>query len=155
PVFLVLTSLAARTDCGGTGRVQGRVVDKDGNSVVGAEVTILSEECVVVGIEPSAKSQSNGSFELNNVPIGRVGVYASKPKAGYPDTRFAIYSIEPESVAKVVVRHDEVTSGVTVSLGAKAGTIFGAVLDRETLKPILSARLVLSKTDNDRIMFST
>jgi len=116
-------------------------------------VAVLSEECAVVGIEPTAITDTSGKFLLSNAPPGRNGVHASKESDLYPDTRLAIYSND-SAPPKIVVHAEEVTTGIVVKLGAKAAILNGEIIDGETLEPVLSSRIRLSKVDNDDIMKS-
>jgi|HubBroStandDraft_4_1064222.scaffolds.fasta_scaffold43415_3 hypothetical protein len=156
-VMLVLYSISAfaQVDCVGEGRIEGRVVDSDRRPVADAEVTVLSEQCVVTGFnKPEAKSNTEGSFVLSHVPLGLNGVHAQKPESGYPDTTAAIYDDDSAPTPKVVIRSGEVVSGVIVKLGKKAGTVTGQIVDADNSQPVVAARIRISKPDNDRIMMS-
>jgi hypothetical protein len=117
-------------------------------------VSILSEECAVIGIEPTATSDDQGHFLLRGVPPGLDGVYAQKPEAGDPDTTAAIYLDDSALPPKVTVRSGETVAGVVVRLGNKAGLISGEVVEEENSQPVVAARVKISIPDNDRIMLS-
>jgi hypothetical protein len=144
----------AQEDCSKKGQIEGVVVDAEDRSVAGAKVSILSEECTVVGIEPTAITDEHGHFLLAGVPVGVSGVFAQKLGSGYPDTTSAIYHDDSALPPKVTVRSGETASGVVVRLGRKAGLILGEVVDEENLQPVLTARIKISLPDNERIMLS-
>jgi len=144
----------AQPDCSGRGGIDGVVLDLEGRPVAGAKVSILSEECAVTGIEPTATSDDQGHFLLRGAPTGLDGVYAQKPEAGYPDTTAAIYLDDSAPPPKVTVRSGETVTGVVVRLGNKAGLISGEVVDEGTSQPVVTARIRISIPDNDRIMLS-
>jgi hypothetical protein len=144
----------AQTDCSRKGGIAGTVVDTDARPVVGAKVSILSEECTVTGIEPGAVTDAHGRFLLTGVPVGLSGIYAQKPESGYPDTTGAIYLDDSALPPKVTVRSGDVIAGVVVRLGRKAGLVLGEVVDEENLQPIVTARVKISLPDNERIMLS-
>lgn len=152
--YFWLVPVVAQDNCAGQGQIAGQVVDKDGRPVDHAMVSILSEECVVIGIAPSAKTDNQGRFLLSGVPVGRNGVFAQKPEAGYPDTTAAIYGDDSVSTPKAVVAAGKTTNDVIVRLGEKAGMIRGEIIDADSLKPVVTARIKISLPDNDRIMLS-
>ncbi len=143
-----------QADCGGRGRIEGQVLDGSSQPIANAEVTVLPEDCVIIGIKPVAMTDANGKFLLSNVPAGANGVHASKELDLYPDTRAAIYSNDSVPVPKVIVHAGELISGVVIKLGAKAAMVSGKIIDGETLEPVLSSRIRLSKVDDDDIMRS-
>jgi hypothetical protein len=144
----------AQLDCSERGQIEGTVLDSGSRPVERVRVSILSEQCAVIGIQPRATTDSRGHFLLSGVPVGLSGVYGQKPEAGYPDTTAAIYLDDSAPPPKVTVHTGERVSGVIVRLGNKAGSIFGEILDADTLQPVISARIRLSIPDNERIMFS-
>ena len=155
-LLLVFCPLAvlAQHNCNGRGQIEGLVIDENGEPAPSAEVSFPSEECAVTGIEPTATSDAAGKFRLSGVPIGINEVYASKSGAGYSDTRFAIYLDDPSAIPKVVVRPDETVSNVVVRLAKKVEAVAGKILDTETLQPILTSRITISKPDAAHIMLS-
>jgi hypothetical protein len=67
----------------GTGGLLGKVVDKDSKNVAGARVTI--NRGLLVGAIPDQTTNSDGSFNFGNVPVGTWEVSVSK--AGSPTVR--------------------------------------------------------------------
>jgi Carboxypeptidase regulatory-like domain len=155
-VFLCFCSVISwsQPDCSGKGQIEGVVLDAEGRSLVSAKVSILSEECAVIGVEPTATTDDQGHFLLRGVPIGLNGVYAQKPEDGYPDTTAAIYLDASVPPPKVTVRSAETVTGVVVRLGTKAGLLSGEVVDKESSQPVVTARVRISIPDNERIMLS-
>src|SRR5579864_2938932 len=103
--------LCAQTDCKGQGQIEGSVMDNEGKPVASAKVSILPEQCAVIGIEPTAMTDMEGHFVLSHAPVGLTGVFAQKPEASYPDTTAAIYGDDSAPIPKVIVRSGEVVSG--------------------------------------------
>ncbi len=151
---LLFVPAFARDKCAGQGQITGQVVNEEGMPVSDAAVSILSEECVVVGIAPVAKTDERGRFSLSGVPVGLNGVYAQKTESGYPDMTAAIYGDGAFPAPKVVISAGATTSNVVIHLGKKAGVVRGEIIDVDTLKPVITARIKISLPDNDRIMLS-
>jgi len=74
-------------------------------------------------------------------------VIATKIEDGYPDARFAVFSGN-EILPVVDVKPDQVTSGVTVKLLVKGGTVAGRVTDARTKSAVPDARITLSRLDH-------
>lgn len=144
----------AQVNCDGNGTVAGIVVRSDGKPVQGAQVGVLTQDCVSVGVSPQATSMTDGTFELLNVPVGASDVYAWKTEEQYPDARFAIYANHAPA-PRIMVTKGRVTTNVVVHLGAKAASISGVALDSDSLSPIFAARVVLQRVGDERIMYST
>lgn len=136
------------------GDISGKVVDSAGRPIVGAEVRTLPEECILIGKEPVATTDQDGLFILRNVPTGTNGVYARKESEGFPDTRYAVFADPQSPVTRAVVQAHQVVSNVTVVV-RKSGTIAGKVVDVQTGKPVLSARIILERENDPDKMLAT
>ena len=152
---LEITTFGQQRPCD-SGEITGRVTDAAGKPVENAEVTTLPELCAVfTGIGPGGITDNNGDFHLRGVPEGPNTIFAKKEEAGYPDARFAVFASDDSNFPRVVVQPGVVTSGIVVTLGKKAGIIFGNVVDAETGLPIVAARVVVTRVDKAQLMYST
>jgi Carboxypeptidase regulatory-like domain len=149
-LFTVLMSAAASlqsTDSAQIGSIQGEVLDATGSPISGAKIFDEPMEAVRTGKDHFAMSNENGKFLLNDVPVGKTMVIATKTEDGYPDARFAVFSGN-EILPVVQVEPDQVTSGVIVKLLLKGGTLSGKVMDTRTKLAIPLARIILSRFDH-------
>lgn len=129
------------------GSIRGEVVDATGSPIAKAKVFDEPMEAVRIGKDHFTMADENGRFLLNDVPVGKTMVIATKIEDGYPDARFAVFSGN-EILPLVEVKPDQVTSGVTVKLLAKGGTLAGRVADARTKSAIPDARITLSRLDH-------
>src|SRR5262245_17737700 len=83
--FLLASSLGgcAQTAYSG-GRIAGTVIDQAGQPIAGAYVMAVETLNQSLDNPPSAKSDSNGQFQISGLPLRSYHVYASKPTDGYP-----------------------------------------------------------------------
>ncbi len=149
-LLTVLVSAVARPQSTATtqlGSIKGEVVDATGSPIAGAKVFDEPMEAVRIGKEHFATSDESGRFLLNDVPVGKTMVIATKIEDGYPDARFAVFAGN-EILPVVQVKPDQVTSGVVVKLLAKGGTLIGKVTDARTKVAIPDARITLSRLDH-------
>ncbi len=143
-------------ECPGKGTITGRVVDRAGKAVGGAVIDVVPEGgCVSTGIAPTAKSQTDGSFELRDVPFGPQRVHASKVEDGYPNTGLALYANAADQNPRVVVHVGEVVRNVVVTLSERVGRISGQVVDEKTLKSVGNARVEIRSPDDDSLLMET
>lgn len=129
------------------GVIMGSVRDENGTPVAGAEVDADS-----IGSESRSKAlrlaltDSAGAFRFDPVTFGTYKLYALKPDAGYPDTKFEFYSGQYHDVRATI-------SGVTpqaevrILVGPKCGVLKLVVLDSTTHRPISNPTVVLSRVD--------
>ena len=149
-LLTVLVSAVARpqsTETARVGSITGEVVDATGSPIAKAKVFDEPMEGVRIGKDHFATSDENGKFLLNDVPVGKTMVIATKIEDGYPDARFAVFSSN-EILPVVEVKPDQVTFGVTVKLLAKGGTLVGRVTDARKKSAVPDARITLSRLDH-------
>lgn len=131
----------------GFGAVEGRVIDAEAHPVSGAKV-YATHGGGSLGRPPSTYTDDKGKFLLSPVPVGRNTLHASKETEGYPDTFFAFYDQGPEGIIEVNIHDKTVEQGVVVRLGPKGGRLRGKILDAETGRSLVGARIVLARVDD-------
>src|ERR1700753_3343671 len=102
-LLLPLASTAQQT----LGGITGTVIDPAGSAVPGAQVKATSEE---TGLEREAKTNNQGNYQLNDLPIGKYTV------------TFTLQGFSTEKVPGILVQADR-----TVSLQGQLAV--GAVAD--------------------------
>jgi hypothetical protein len=123
------------------GTITGIVTNNDGELVEGASLCIefkdehggASSSC------GSAQTDQRGQFSMH-VPLGEVGVYASKPEDGYLPPAVII---DPKgSMAGTTVRltSDKPTAKVKLKIGPKPAVLKIDVKDKATGKPVENFR---------------
>jgi hypothetical protein len=136
-----------RQDEQGFGVIEGQVVDVDGTPVEGVTVTARYEG-PFEGILPRSKSFADGRFRLESVIAGWVRLTTSKPEEGFPNTMWpGMVGPGDAEPPEVPVGAGETTRGVVVRLGPRCGKLKGTILDSSTGKPLLTARLKLTRED--------
>lgn len=136
------------------GSIKGEVVDATGSPITGAKVFDEPMEAVRIGKDHFVTSDEKGRFLLNDVPVGKTMVIATKVEDGYPDARFAVFSGN-ESFPVVLVRGDQTISAVVVKLLTKGGILTGKVLDARTSLAVRNARVTLSRLDHSNWLIET
>ncbi|WP_456440147.1 carboxypeptidase-like regulatory domain-containing protein, partial [Caldithrix abyssi] len=113
--FLLLNFSAAFAGPQPTGRVIGKIVDKEtGDPIVGANVYL---ENTTLG----AASDLEGNFLIDRVPAGNYTLIVSV--IGYAETRINNLKVTPETVARVnVILQPEVLTTDVIEVEAKAVT---------------------------------
>ena len=129
------------------GAVKGIVVDAHGVGIPDAKVYDEPMGSVRNGKDHFVVTDRDGRFLLQDVPVGKTMVIATKTEAGYPDARFALYSGN-EILPIVEVTADTVASDVVVKLLAKGGVLRGRILDSRSKLPVPKARITLSGVDH-------
>ncbi len=119
-----------------TGGISGRVVDLDGHTVAYADVEAFTSP-PGMGLVPSARSDSDGLFTLEDLEVGKYNLFVSKEESGYPSTWNRFYSAGFVEVSEVIVYAGQTVPWGDVRLGPKAGKLVGTVRDAKTNKAIL------------------
>jgi hypothetical protein len=137
------------------GVIEGQVVDVVGAPVEGVAVRVQYEGPGSF-LVPTSKTAVDGRFRMLSVLPGWVHLTTSKPEDGYPDTLWSI-SVDPDDYQPldVFVSAGETTSGVLVQLGPRCGKLTGLIVDSSTGKPLVTARLELSRDDTPREPLTT
>ena len=131
-----------------SGNVKGNVADQNGNPVYGATVYAVPQDLMLDGISPrSVRADNHGAFDFKEgLAWGDYKLYACKDKDGYPNPLDGFYADSQPDAAHVELREDNPVADVPVTLGEKAGTITGRVLDADTGAP-LKARVAFIRED--------
>lgn len=101
---------------------------QDGQPIAGAYVMVVESLNQNLDNPPSAKSDSNGQFELSGLPLRNYQVYASKVKDGYP---VADPAYSEENQAAITLSADQPSGSVIISI-RKAGIVTLDVKDKAT-----------------------
>lgn len=116
------TTVSSRSD----GRITGTVTGQTGLPIAGANVMAVKTLNQSLNNPPSAKSDSNGQFEISGLPLRNYHVYASKPQDGYP---MADPAYSEENQAAIALSPDRPSGSVIISI-RKAGIITLDVIDK-------------------------
>ena len=129
---ILVASIEADAQSAESGRIKGTVIDQAGQPIAGAFVMAVESLNQNLNNPPSAKSDSNGQFEISGLPLRNYHVYASKPPDGYPEADPA-YS--EENQAAIALSPDRPSANVVISI-RKAGIVRLDVKDKATGKPV-------------------
>ena len=99
----------------GRGGLKGRILDSEGQPMVGAQVTLDKVGSWGSTLLPVATTDEHGEFSFPELMVGEYKVNASKEEDGYPNTRFVLYSTGAEVVPQVTVYAGQVTDLVPIS----------------------------------------
>ena len=94
-----------------------------------------------------ALTDSKGAFRFEPVRFGTYKLFALKPEAGYPDTKFELYATQYHP-AVAVVSAAAPSAVVRVIVGPRSGILKVTVMDRETGQPIPNPAFLLRRIDN-------
>jgi hypothetical protein len=113
------------------GSIRGIVLDEYGNAVANAHVFADANRSGA-GFLTAAdkKTDDDGSFEFEQLPMGEYRVSADKPEAGYRSTRPDFFMERPPVVANLTP--DNPSATVLLQFAAQAGAVTGRVTDATT-----------------------
>ena len=146
-VFMLCVGAVGSPAQQNTGVILGSVIDEHGTPVAGAEV-----DADTVGPDSRSKAlrlaltDSRGAFRFDPVRFGTYNLYALKPDAGYPDTKFELYASQHHDV-RVTVFAAAPQAEVRILVGPKSGILKLAVLDKATRQQILNPTIILRQVD--------
>jgi len=133
--FAPATASPAQQVLNGTGLVRGTVLDDHNQPLGDASVTLdLEDDRPGHRLVPRGKTDSEGNFVIDHLRWGKYRIGVGKEEAGYPDTRWEIYSGGVHPIAVISPDHPE--ASVVLSVGPKAGVLNVVVLDASTGQPI-------------------
>lgn len=130
------------------GSVRGTVLDPSGAAIPGAKVYDEPMGTVRIGKDHFTLSDEAGRFFLEDVPVGKTMVIATKTEAGYPDSRYAVYTSD-EVLPVVEVQAGHTTGPVVVRLPSKGGVHTGRIIDARSQLPLPGSRITLSRGDHE------
>lgn len=131
-----------------------RVADARGTPAASANVQIVKDDEPHANSIYETRSDENGAFDLRGIELGRYRVYAWKPSAGIPFTRYLLFSPAGPQV-QVTPTDSSPLSTVALKLPPPYGNIHGCVTDEATSRPISHARIRLELNDDRHIYFET
>lgn len=153
---LLLVSIFSGTmACQTTGAITGVVVDELNNPVASAEVHIADRKPFFGHrLVEYHETDSDGSFNIQNVPFGTYDVLAGKEEVGYPDPKFSFYSNDEVPTVSLASSYPSVK--VIVKIGPKGGILNKIlVLDAISKKNVESAVITLSRVSNPKFSITT
>jgi len=157
-LLLSQASLGQTENPNGFGRIEGRIRDKDGSPVPRMKVMVQSASCNFIGAVPTAISDDNGIFALEDVPAGTVLLATSKDVDFYPNTLYAPFIVDvadTQALPRVFVVANQTTSGVVITLREKGWKLDGSVVDSSTGKPVRDVSIKIIRRDNPDLFLST
>jgi hypothetical protein len=117
-----------------TGSISGTVLDENGNTVSGAKVEAVNARNGFQGAVRYFRTNDDGRFQIEGLPLGDYRVFAKKEEDGYPDMSSAFYSDNVFPTA--VLTETNPAAEMLVRLLPKAGILTGSVVDAVTRKPL-------------------
>jgi len=134
-----------------TGVIEGRVLNDNGQPV--PDVTVfLIKVGELKSLFPTATSDHDGKFSIDNLSPGAYEVRGSKEAEGYPDSGSAFYSRGLTPQQQTFVLEGQVTSNVIVQL-TKTARLTGRVVDAATGKPIENGHIILRRADQPKSFY--
>ena len=117
----------------GDGRIVGTVVNSDGESIAQADIcTTLRNPHGGSTSCGSAKADDDGHFELHNVPIREIEVFAVKEDGGYRTEN------PGESSQKILLTAQKPLADIVLSVGLPPAELMVSAGDKVTGKPLES-----------------
>jgi hypothetical protein len=132
------------------------VQTSDGQPVFEAEVLALRTD-FAMGKVPSAYTDEEGAFRIDNLTPGTYIVSVSKVSENYPPTNYPFHSAGLVVPPQVTVFAGQTSSEVPVYLGPKGAKITIYLWDAATKKPpthLMDARITLRRVDNPELSFT-
>ena len=126
--------------------IQGRVVDENGQPVLGATVAAYPDS--LSGKLPMSMSDSQGRFTIRVYKTGRWRIKAHKPQHGYPLMSTFYYPSE-ELFPQVILNEIDPPPFVTVMI-SRAGKLSGRIVDEATGQSIQNAHIGLCRVEAPR-----
>jgi hypothetical protein len=136
-----------------SGSIRGMVLDENGQPLVGAEVSATKDEFQAHRVGRFFNTDSDGHFEVKDLPLGIYVVLARKEDEGYPETRLAFYSNLEVSRATLTAAQPD--AYVTLRMSPKAGWLELSVVDQATGTKLQSATVTLRRVANPNLYIST
>jgi hypothetical protein len=120
----------------GDGRITRTVVNSDGEPVSQALI------CTTIHSSPNSsrteygpvRTDKDGRFELDHLPIGEIGIFAEKREAGY-------WTEDQKSTQTVSLTSQDPLAPVLLRVGPPPGELTIAVRDKVTGKPVQSSKV--------------
>jgi len=147
-VLIISTSIGQLSQGDAVGSVEGTVLDDAGHAVENAVISIQPEDVQVTGKLMEGRSRKDGKFSIAGVPKGKSFIFAGKPSDGYPDEQYAVFAPKGVALNSIVIEQGKTTADVIVRLPKRGGTITGKIVDFETGRPVLTARIHLYQADD-------
>jgi hypothetical protein len=144
-VALTMAVLAASAQ--GVGAVQGRVLNADNQPVAHVKVYPLPEHAAYIGQTPAARTDDQGNFELQGLMPGEHKLFVVYPEGGYPDGSAGIFAGDPSLYTVVDVVSGQTLKNISLRLPPKGALFRAHIIDAVTGKPVLSARIRVTRPD--------
>ena len=114
---------------GAYGRIDGTVLDENGQLVHDANVCTSVTKDSQTMVSCNVSTNESGQFQIDHLNMGTYGVFATKEQEGYSFSY-------PPSAGNVIITTSDPYAYVTLRLGPKGGILAGSVKDTKTGKPI-------------------
>lgn len=125
----------------GYGAIEGIVLSENGKPLAGANVSTSLVGKSMPGVKTFAVTDEYGAFLLDHVRLGLNMIHVQKDDAGYPDSSFAFFAGDIAAIPTVLVEEGKVSRNVLVKMDSQGANLTGRIVDSETGKPVVSARI--------------
>ena len=115
--------------------IQGSVTNANGEPVARAAVEVINPYQAQAGLIQYVWSDVNGRFKREGLPPGDYMVFASKPDAGYGDTRSAMFAVGLK-VPEIKIHELEEIVDVTVNIGSRGAFLTASVVSMLDSSPV-------------------
>jgi Carboxypeptidase regulatory-like domain len=136
----------------GTGAVEGRVLNADGQSIAGAKIFAERADVLQSRLR-SSYSDKDGNYRIEIGEPGLYTIYGSKEEDGYPLNVSGFHRESSILIPKVTVTQNQVVKGVNINLGSKASALEGVIIDATTSLPISKVTITLRRADNPEMLY--
>jgi hypothetical protein len=107
----------------------------------------VAETTIKAGSTYTAKTDTNGTFIIEGVLLGKYKIYAGNNARGYPESLSSIYQGSVRNIMVDVIENQASPQYVTFVLGPQLDQINAKIEDEVTKKPITNAEVTVRLLD--------